>query len=94
MCSHWEHLTCLFCKLVKARTKRNMVSEVGHLTHASIRTNVTIQCDASQTGLGTVLLQNGQPVAYASRSLTKTEQRYAQIAKECLAIIFLCERFS
>ena len=54
----------------------------------------TIQTDASDKGLGAVLLQNGQPVAFASRTLSKTEQRYATIGKECLAIVFGCERFN
>ena len=34
----------------------------------------TVQADASQVGLGAVLLQDGQPIAYASRALTSTEQ--------------------
>jgi len=31
-----------------------------------------LQCDASQHGLGACLMQNGQPAADASRSLTGT----------------------
>lgn len=54
---------------------------------------IVIQTDSSKDGLGSVLLQDGQPVAYASRSLTATEQRWAQIEKELLAIVFACERF-
>ena len=54
---------------------------------------VTISCDASPTGLGAVLLQHGYPVAYASRSLTETESRYAQIQKELLAVQFSLDRF-
>ena len=53
-----------------------------------------ISCDASPTGLGGVLLQDGRPVAYASRSITDAESRYAQIEKELLAVHFSLERFT
>ena len=54
---------------------------------------VTLQCDASKYGLGATLLQSGQPVAFASCTLSRTERNYAQLEKECLAIVFGCQRF-
>ena len=54
---------------------------------------VTIQCDASQGRLGAVLTQEGKPIHYASRALSKAERNYAQLEKELLAIVFACERF-
>ena len=71
------------------------VSSTPVLRYYNLAEEVTLQCDASQHGLGAALLQNGQPVAYASRALalTTAETRYAQIEKELLAIVFACERF-
>ena len=54
---------------------------------------MTPQHDASETGLGAAVLQNGQSVAYASHALTFTEIQYAQIEEELLAIVFACEHF-
>ena len=38
-------------------------------------------------------MQDGHPVAYASKSLTPTEVQYVQIEKELLAIVFAMEKF-
>ena len=54
---------------------------------------IVLSVDASKDGLGAVLLQDNAPVAYASKSLSETQQRYAQIEKEMLAITFGCQRF-
>lgn len=35
-----------------------------------------------------------QPVAFASRSMTETLQRYSQIEKEALALVWACEKFA
>ena len=54
---------------------------------------VTIQSDASKSGLGSTLMQDGKPIAFASICLTQTEFSYSQNEKELLAILFGCKRF-
>ena len=49
--------------------------------------------DASGKGLRAALLQEGHPVAFASKALTPTEQWYANIECELLACIFRAEHF-
>lgn len=55
--------------------------------------SLVIQTDALKDGLGCVLMQDDQPIAFASRSLTVSEKKWAQIEKELLAIVFACEKF-
>ena len=52
-----------------------------------------MQCDASESGFGAVIVQEGQPVALSSRALTNAEKNYAQIEKELLSILRGCIRF-
>ena len=80
---------CWFLQQQKAfTTVKQYLAEAPVLKYYDIKEDVTIQCDASETGLGVVLMQTGQPIAYASRALTDMETRYAQIEKELLAIVW------
>ena len=59
---------------------------------------VTLQVDASKASFGAVLIQNdsqgrGQPVTFASKSLTPPETRYTNIEHEILAVVFGCMKF-
>ena len=54
----------------------------------------TIQCNASKKGLGAVLLQESKPVMYVSRGLMETEQRYSNIERELLVIVFALKRLN
>ena len=63
------------------------------LKYFDVTEEVTLQVDASSNGLGAVLLQHGDPVAYAPRTLSASERKYAQIEKQTLAIVFGVKRF-
>jgi hypothetical protein len=56
----------------------------------------TLQCDASDVGIGAVLTQNidgkEQVICYLSRALLPAEQRYSTTEKECLSVIYAIER--
>ena len=72
---------------------KNLVCKAPVLKFYNVKQEVTIESDASLSGLGASLFQEGQPVAFASRALTPAEGRYAQIEKELLSVVFACERF-
>ena len=67
------------------------------LAHFNEKLPVTVQTDASHTGLGAVLLQDdggGQrPIAFISRRLTDAETRYHANELECLAVVWALKKF-
>ena len=72
--------------------KDTVVSDTT-LQYLDLSLPVTIQVDASQVGLGAVLLWNHIPMAFASKALTDAECHYSNIDREMLAVIFGAERF-
>ena len=54
---------------------------------------LVLQTDASEYGLGTALLQNNRPIAFASKTLTDVETRYTNIERECLSVCYGLEKF-
>ena len=63
------------------------------LTYFDSSKDITVQCDASQNGVVACLMQDEKPIAYASKALTDTQQRWTQIEKELFSIVFGCEKF-
>ncbi|KAL8607946.1 hypothetical protein ACOMHN_005501 [Nucella lapillus] len=74
------------------RVKSTVCKDMS-LQYFNVNKPSVIQVDASKTGLGAALLQDGKPIAFASKALTDSEQRYANIERELLAVVFGCERF-
>ena len=71
--------------------KGSIVSHLHFFDHRS--TSIDLTVDASSHGLGAYISTNGQAIAYASRALTSTKQRYSQLEKEFYAIVFGCRYF-
>lgn len=74
-------------------TIKKLLTEIPNLKIFDPKSPIEIQSDASQFGVGGCLLQNGNPVAFCSRSLTEAEVRYPQIDKELLGICFALKKF-
>ena len=58
-------------------TLKSMASCTPVLGYYDHEKSITLSVDASSKGLGAVILQEGKPIAYASRALTPTQERYA-----------------
>ena len=80
------------------RQSKQMLVSAKVLAHFDPQQESVVTCDALPYDLGAVLAQRGndgkeQPVAFASRTLTKVERNYAQVEREALAVIFGLQRF-
>ena len=72
---------------------KKVLSQAPLLAYYNPNKSLILQVDASSKGVGATLIQEGRPVAYASKALTHAQQQYAQIEKELLAIVFGCTKF-
>ncbi|XP_041822728.1 uncharacterized protein K02A2.6-like [Chelmon rostratus] len=93
--SQWNWSTQ--CQAAFEKTKSQLVSS-SVLTHFDPQLPILLACDASAYGLGAVIshqMTDGseRPIAFASRTLSKTELNYSQIEKEALGIIFGVQKF-
>ncbi|KER24566.1 hypothetical protein T265_07798 [Opisthorchis viverrini] len=68
------------------RSLLNYLKSDAILKPFSAKDHSTVITDASPTGLGVILEQNGRPVICASRRLTQAEQGYSQTQREALAV--------
>lgn len=73
---------------------KDTIAKAPCLQYFNENKTLTVSVDASKNGLGATLLQEGKPVAYGSASLTETQQRYAQIEKELLAVVYGLEHYN
>ena len=74
-------------------TAKNLIASATALRYYDPTLPVTLQVDASEDAMGGVLLQNDQPVCFTSHRLNNTEKNYAQIEKECLAIVSCMDKW-
>ena len=88
----WEEASELAFDTLKTKLSR---SPILHLPN--VEQEFILRTDASDTGIGAVLLQehDGEkfPVAYASKKLLDRERAYSTIEKECLAMVWAVRKF-
>ncbi|UYV65911.1 hypothetical protein LAZ67_3005874 [Cordylochernes scorpioides] len=93
LCSYYRRFIKEFSKIAYPL---QILTQV--LTHYDPNKPIGLHTDASDQGLGAVLIHvedNGRerPISYASRTLQKAETNYSTTEKECLAIIWAIGKF-
>ncbi len=79
------------------KTLRDLLTSSPILRLADLSRHFILRTDASDVGVGAVLLQEYEdgifPVAYASKKLLDRERNYSVIERECLAIVYGVKKF-
>ena len=89
-CFTWDENTNTCFQKIKSQLQKALLRPLRYYDQTK---PVTLQCDASLKGLGACIIQDGQPITFASKSLMDTKTHYANIKREPLAIIYGCEKF-
>ena len=85
------------CDEAFEKIKTEIVSDTC-IAYFDNRKETFLYTDASPVGISAILLQKSPAdktakiISFSSRALSETEMRYAQIERECLALVYGCER--
>ena len=84
------------CQVAFEKLKTDVISATK-LSHYNETKPLILATDASQRGIGAVLMQKQndeeRPIAHASKTQSSTQQRYSQIEREALSIIYGVKKF-
>lgn len=70
------------------KIKKSLVTDMVMLTYPDYKKDFHLTTDASDYAIGAVLAQDGKPIIFISRTLSKAEEHYAANEKEMLAIVW------
>ena len=59
------------------------ITHEARMVYYDVKKPITLEVDASMKGLGAALVQEEKPVAFASKTLTKTQANYSNIERKC-----------
>lgn len=76
------------CFIAAFEKLKELITNSPILRYPNFNKRFKIITDASNFAIGAVLMQDGHPLAYASRTLNDHEINYATIEKELLAIVW------
>jgi hypothetical protein len=74
-------------------TLKNQLVQAPVLAVPDFSQQFVIETDASDLGIGAVLMQNQHPVAYLSKALGPRNQALSVYEKECMAILLAIEKW-
>jgi len=72
---------------------KSLIATAPTLKYFDESKSVSLAADSSAHSIGATVLQEGRPIEFAAKSLTDCQQRYSQLEKELLAVLFACKRF-
>ena len=89
-CFTWDENTNTCFQKIESQLQKALLRSLRYYDQTKL---VTLQCDASLKGLGACIIQDRQPIMFASKSLMDTKTCYTNIERELLAIVYGCEKF-